>query len=457
MALFLGEPWQPFAGAIAAGGIASAVLWLSTRGGDRDLDHRSAFVAVTFCWIMACILGAAPLYIHPDLGLSLVDALFESTSGFTTTGATVLDGLDHAPRSVLLWRSLSQWLGGMGIVVLGIAVFPLLGVGGMQLFKAEAPGPTKDKLTPRIGETAKLLWFLYLGLTTINAFLLLLAGMTPFDAICHAMSTISTGGFSTHDASLGHYESSMILSTTTLFMLLGGMSFVILHRALTRGIRWADSPELKAYVGIVLGASLLIALDLRTSSLLEFDTTRQALEQGIFHVASILTTTGFTALDFNRWPALASAVLLSLFFVGAMSGSTGGGIKVIRILLVLRVAASQFFRLVHPRGFASVKLGKRNVEEAVLLGALGFFGMWMAILLTGTVVLSAFGSDLFTSFSAAAATLGNVGPGFEGVGPSHNYAGFSDGAKLAMGALMLLGRLEIYVVLVILTPGFWQR
>ncbi len=457
LALFMGEPWESFALAIAIGGAGSALLWFANRTGGRELDHRSAFVAVTLCWLTACVLAALPLYGHSGLGLSLVDAFFESTSGFTTTGATVLTGLDHAPRSVLLWRSVTQWLGGMGIVVLGVAVFPLLGVGGMQLFKAEAPGPTKDKLTPRIGETARLLWVLYLGLTVADALLLWVGGMGPFDAICHAMSTISTGGFSTHDASLGHYESSFILSTTTLFMLLGGMSFVILHRALTRGIPWSDSPELKAYVGIVLGASLLITLDLRNSAFGEFDTTRQALEHGVFQVASILTTTGFTTLDFDRWPPLSHAVLFGLLFIGAMSGSTGGGIKVIRVVLVLRIAASQFFRLTHPRGFRSIKLGKQNVDDTVLLGVLGFFGMWMAILFTGTAVLCAFGSDLFTSLSAAAATLGNVGPAFEGVGPSHNYAGFSDSAKLSMAALMLLGRLEIYVALVILTPVFWRR
>jgi trk system potassium uptake protein TrkH len=457
VALALGEPWLPFANTIAAGLALAALCILPTRGSTLSLDHRSAFLAVTLSWMAACILGAGPFFHHPALGLSALDSLFESVSGFTTTGATVLSGLDGAPRSVLLWRSLSQWLGGMGIVLLGVAVFPILGLGGMQLYRAEAPGPTKDKITPRIAETAKLLWTLYLGLTLAEAGLLWLGGMTPFDSICHSMSTISTGGFSTHDASLGHFDSGFIHLVTAGFMLLGGMSFAILHRGLTRGISWSESPELRLYLGLFGIATLLLAADFRLGSPAQFPSSAEALEHAAFQAASILTTTGFTTRDFDLWPPLSHAVLLALFFVGGMAGSTGGGIKVIRVLLTVKLAFGHFFRLVHPRGFSAIKLANRTVEESVILGVVGFVGMWFVLLLVGTALIAAFGSDVFTSFSAAAVTLGNIGPGFGGVGPSHVYAHLSPGAKLIMVALMILGRLEIYTALVILTPGFWRR
>jgi trk system potassium uptake protein TrkH len=456
VALAYGEPWLPFANTIAAGLALAALFVLPVRRDARTLDHRSAFLGVTSCWAAACMLGAGPYFHHPAVNLSAIDALFESVSGFTTTGATVLSGLDHLPRSLLLWRSLTQWLGGMGIVLLGVAVLPVLGLGGMQLYRAEAPGPTKDKITPRIAETAKLLWVIYLGLTVVDAGLLWLGGMTPFDAICHAMSTISTGGFSTHDASLAFSNSGFLHLVTALFMLCGGMSFAVLHRALTRGLSWGESPELRLYLAVFAGAAALIAVDLRLGLPEQYPTAGAALEHAIFQSASILTTTGFATRDFDLWPPLSHAVLFSLFFVGGMAGSTGGGIKVIRVLVTLKLAFGQFFRLVHPRGFGTVKLRGQTVDETVILGVLGFVGMWLVVLLVGTAVLAGFGSDLFTSFSAAAVTLGNIGPGFAGVGPSEIFADFVPGAKLSMVALMLLGRLEIYTGLVILTPGFWR-
>jgi trk system potassium uptake protein TrkH len=435
VAVALREPWLPFANTIAAGLPLAALFMLPARHAAMALNHRSAFLAVTLSWLAACILGAGPFFHHPALELSPIDALFESVSGFTTTGATVLSGLDGLPRSLLLWRSLSQWLGGMGIVLLGVAVFPILGLGGMQLFRAEVPGPTTDKITPRIAETAKLLWVIYLGLTLAGAALLWLGGMTLFDAICHAMCAIATAGFSTHDASLGHFDSGFLHLVVTGLMLLGGMSFAVLHRALTRGISWRDSPELRLYLGIFGIATVLLAIDLRFGMPERFATGAQALEHAAFQAASILTTTGFTTRHFDLWPPLSQAVILALFFIGGMAGSTSGGIKVIRVLLTVKVAFGHFFRLVHPHGFAATKLGNRTVEEGVILGVIGFVGI----------------------FSAAAVTLGNVGPGLAGVGPSTTYAGFSPAAKLSMVALMVLGRLEIYTALVILTPLFWRR
>jgi trk system potassium uptake protein TrkH len=457
LAVVLGEPWAPFGLALTMGLGLATLFVLRTRREDLSLDHRSAFLAVTLGWLSACALGSVALFANPAVNLSVIDAFFESAAGFTTTGATALSGLDHLPRSLLLWRSFSQWLGGMGMVLLGIAVLPLLGLGGMQLFRAEAPGPTKDKLTPRITETAKLLWVLYVGLTVVDAGFLYLGGMSLFDAVCHSMATISTGGFSTHDTSLAHYDSGFIHLVTAAFMLLGGTSFVILHRALIQGLTWSDHPELRAYLGIFAACALVIAIDLRSGMPERYESVAMALEHGIFQAASILTTTGFTTRDFDLWPPLSHAVLLTLCFVGGMAGSTAGGIKVVRILVVARLAFSQFFRLVHPRGVGAIRIGSRTVDEAVVIGVLGFFGMWFLVLFAGTALLGLFGLDVLTALSAAAVTLGNIGPGFGGVGPSHTYESLATGAKLTMCGLMILGRLEIYTALIVFTPAFWRR
>ncbi len=457
LAVWLGEPWLPFAVPVGGGLAAALVAMLPTRREEHNLDHRSGFLAVTLAWLSASVLGAVPFYLHPVLGLGVLDSLFESVSGFTTTGATVLSGLDFLPRSVLLWRSFEHWLGGMGMVLLGVAIFPFLGLGGMQLFKAEAPGPTKDKLTPRIAETAKILWALYLGLTVAFGVLLYIEGMTIFDAVCHAMAAVSTGGFSTHDASLGYYDSQFIHLSTAFFMLIGGTSFAVLHRALTQGIAWRDYPELRTYLGIFAVATLLITIDLLQGMSDQYPTVAEALSHAAFQSASILTTTGFVTRDFGEWPTLSHGVLFVLFFIGGMAGSTGGGVKVIRILLLVRVATSHFFQLVHPRSFSVIKLGDKPLDQAIVLSVLGFIGMWLMALLVGTVLICSFGSDLLTGFAAAAVSIGNIGPGFGGAGPANTFAHFAPGAKLTMVMLMLLGRLEIYTVLVIFTPGFWQR
>ncbi|MCP4007751.1 MAG: TrkH family potassium uptake protein [bacterium] len=456
LALALGEAWEGFAISIGLGGAIALGLRLSTNREGLELDHRAAILAVSVAWISSCVLGAVPLVMNPAAPLSAIDAFFESASGFTTTGATVLSGLDTMPRSILLWRSLMHWLGGMGMVLLGVAIFPILGLGGMQLFRAEAPGPTKDKLTPRIAETAKILWVLYFGLTAALIGLFLVGGMSFFDAICHSMSTVSTGGFSTHDRSIAYFDSSFINVVTSIFMLVCGMSFAISHRALTQGIQWRAYPELRAYVGIVTAGVLLISFDLRLNMPEEFGSATKALEHALFQAAAVTTTTGLATRDFDLWPSLSHSVILALFFVGGMAGSTAGGVKVIRVVILARLAASQFFRLVHPRGVAVVRLGDKALDDQIVLGVLGFIGMWLILVLAGTMMISAFGHEVTTSFSAAAVTLGNIGPGFGEVGPSQTYANFEPGAKLVMSALMILGRLEIFSVLVLLTPGYWR-
>jgi trk system potassium uptake protein TrkH len=453
----MAEPWAPFGVAVATGLLLGGLLLFVLRGAQRGLGHRSAFVAVTVCWIGACALGAVPLALHPAVHITAVDAFFESTSGFTTTGATVLSGLGSLPRSFLLWRSLTQWLGGMGMVLLGLAVFPILGVGGMQLYKAEAPGPTSDKITPRVAETAKVLWTLYVGLTVAEILLLGLGGMPWFDSVCHTLTTISTGGFSTQDGSLGHYQSGFLHAVVTVFMLLGGTSFALQHRVLTQGLDWKGAPELRFYLGTFAAAMLLLAFDLRTSMPETFPNAGEALEHAAFQAASIMTTTGFASQDFDAWPSFSRALLFSLFFVGGMAGSTGGGIKVIRVMLLAKFAFAQFFRLVHPHGVYALKLGERRVGDEVVQSVAGFVALWLMLLIAGTVLLALHGGDLLTSLCAATVALGNIGPGLGGVGPSHIYEAFAPTAKLVLAALMILGRLEVYTVLVILTPGFWRR
>jgi len=456
IAALLGEPWTPFAVAAGAALGGGAALALPLRRAERNLGHRQAFLIVTLVWCSVCAIGAIPYATYPDPRLAPVDALFEAVAGFTTTGATVLSGLDSLPSSLLIWRSMTQWLGGMGMVIFGVAVLPLLGVGGMQLYKAEAPGPSKDKMTPRITETAKLLWMVYLGITVTAGGVFYLSGMSAFDALNHAMTAVATGGFSTHDQSLGYYDSGLIHFSVTVAMLIGGTSFAILHRALTGRVEWSAQPELRAYMGIFLLATLVIALDLSLQMPGRFANLAGALEHASFQVASILTTSGFVTDDFDRWPGLSHAVLLSLFFVGGMAGSTSGGLKVIRIVLLARAASMQFRKLLHRHSVDLVRLGNRSVEPQVLTASLALISIWLILLAAGTLALAAGGSDLVSSLMGAAASLGNVGPGFGVIGPSHTFATLDTGSKVVMQVLMILGRLEVYTVLVILTPGFWR-
>lgn len=456
-AVFAAEPWLPFA-RTALIALASGALMLLAfrRSDDAGLNHREAILTVTLVWFSVCAIGAIPFATHPGLQMGIVDASFESVSGFTTTGATVLSGLDALPHSVLLWRSITQWIGGMGMVIFGVAILPLLGVGGMGLYKAEAPGPTKDKMTPRIAETAKLLWVIYLGLSLLAGGLFYLQGMTAFDAVNHAMTGIATGGFSTHDLSLGYYDSASIRLVATGAMLVAGTSFAVLHRALTGELSWSEQPELRAYVGILCLATAVLTLNLWIQMPEQFPSLLSALGDAAFQAVSILTGTGYASADFDSWPPISHAVLFVLFFSGGMAGSTSGGVKVLRVMLLWRVAMLQFFKLAHRRGVAVVRLGAHTLDDRILLSSLGFIVMWLALLAVGTLALAAGGADPLTSLSAAAVSLANIGPGFGEVGPSRTFATLGSGSKLVLEALMILGRLEIYTVLVVLTPRFWR-
>jgi|TARA_B110000967_G_scaffold203324_1_gene243782 trk system potassium uptake protein TrkH len=435
------------------GGIA---LYLPVRNQKKELRLRDGFLVVVLFWTVLGIFGGLPFYLSEAPDLSITDAVFESISGLTTTGATVIVGLDDMPHSLLFYRQEIQWLGGMGIIVLAVAVLPMLGIGGMQLFRAETPGPMKDnKLTPRITETAKALWFIYLGLTVACSFAYWVAGMGLFDAVAHAFSTVAIGGFSTHDASMGYFDNTAIELIAVVFMLLSGINFAIHFGAIrNRTLRpyWRDS-EFKAYISVLAVVSVITISYLQINR--TFSSTTESIVTGLFQVVSIGTTTGFTTAEYYSWPGFLPVLLIYVSFIGGCSGSTGGGIKVIRILLLVKQGARELKRLVHPNAQIAVKIGKKPLPEKVLEAVWGFFAAYFAISALMILLLMASGLDLETSFSAVAACLNNLGPGLGDVG--QNFASINDFAKWVLCLAMLLGRLEIFTLLVLLTPAFWRK
>jgi len=434
---------------------AGFLLWLPVKNVKRDLRLRDGFIVVVSFWFVLGASGSLPFILYQALDIDLADAMFESISALTTTGATVLIGLDDLPHSILFYRQELQWLGGMGIIVLAVAILPMLGIGGMQLYRAETPGPVKDnKLTPRITETAKALWYIYLGLTVACAVAYWFAGMGPFDAIAHSFSTVAIGGFSTHDASIGYFDSYWIEAVAVVFMLLGGVNFG-LHFVAFR--RWsfrtytADA-EFKMYIRVLsLVAVICVAYLFFTGA----DDLASALRHGVFHAVSIGTTTGFATSEFYLWPGFLPVMLLFSSFIGGCAGSTGGGMKVIRVLLLLKQGMREMIRLIHPNAQVVVKIGKVPVSDSVIDAVWGFFAAYVGVFVVMMLLLMASGLDQVTSFSAVAATINNLGPGLGDVGA--NYAGLTDFAKWLLCISMLMGRLEIFTLLVLFTPAFWRK
>lgn len=417
------------------------------------LSGRDGFLLVSLAWAFTAVLGASPFVLSGYVP-SWTDAIFESASGFTTTGASILSNIEALPRSLLLWRSMTHWLGGMGIVVLTVALLPLLGVGGFQLLKAETPGPEKDKVTPKITQTAKILWLIYLGLTALQTLLLMVGGMDWFDAINHSFATMATGGFSTKNASVGYYKSPYIEAVITIFMVLAGVNFSLFYRLLRGKVAdlWNNS-ELRAYLMVFFVASLAVAVSLLPA----YGSFATAFRYASFQVASILTTTGFMSTDFDRWVPFAKAVLLLTMFVGGCSGSTGGGIKVVRVVVLFKQAGNEIRRLLYPRGVFSVRLNGKVGRKDVVYGVAGFVLLYLTLVLGVTLVVASSGADLITSLSGALATVGNIGPGFDAVGPAQNYAAFPDYVKWTFSFAMIAGRLELWTVFVLFSREFWRR
>ncbi len=446
--------WSAFVLSAIVCFISGGLLFRFCRS-PKELTVREGFAVVTFGWAIFSVFGALPYFLAGSIP-SPLDAIFETMSGFTTTGSTILTEIEALPQSLLFWRALTHWLGGMGIIVLSLAILPMLGVGGMQLFKAEVPGPTADRLKPRIQDTAKMLWGVYVLLTAVETLLLMFGGMNFFDAICHSFATLATGGFSTRNASIAAYDSSYIDGVITLFMILAGANFA-LHFQVLRGKagEFFRSEELRAYLGIIFVSTVLVMIfNWKDGVYLHLG---ENLRYSIFQTSSIMTTTGFGTADFELWPVLAQYILLLLMFIGGCAGSTGGGMKVARILLLFKHAQVQIFRLIHPRAIRLVKLGNRPVDKEVLQSILGFFAVFIGVFVVGSLLVAATGMDLVSAAAAVIACLSNIGPGLGSVGPVDNFAHVPAFGKWVLIVCMLMGRLELFTVLVLFFPSFWRK
>jgi trk system potassium uptake protein TrkH len=430
-------------------------IFLFTRGGDSSsFTQRQGMAVVTLGWVSAGFFGALPFLFSDSIG-SITDAYFESISGFTTTGATILSDIEALPRGLLFWRSLTQWMGGMGIIVLSIAILPFLGVGGMQLYKAEIPSPVVDKLQPRISETAKSLWKVYLLITVIEIGLLYIGGMPLFDSVCHAFCTMPTGGFSTLNGSIAQFNSAYFEGVITLFMILAGINFALHFKFLKGDFRvFGRDPECRVFLSIL---AILILLATWNTYGTIYSSVIKAFRYAAFQVSSIITTTGFVTANYEQWPALSQLILVLCMFLGAMAGSTGGAIKIVRILLLVKHGYREIFTLIHPHAVISIKLGKKPVPPDVVNSIGGFFILYLGLFVAAVIFMSALGLDARTSFASVAATIGNVGPGFGLVGPLSNYLSIPDVGKWMLMFCMILGRLEIYTVIILLVPAYWRK
>ncbi|WP_136254054.1 TrkH family potassium uptake protein [Onishia niordana] len=447
--------WSSFVIAMAITVSTGALLYWPNRNARKELRTRDGFLIAALFWTVLGLFGALPLMLDGAQSLSLTDAVFESFSGLTTTGATVITGIDFLPEGILYYRQQLQWLGGMGIVVLAVAILPTLGIGGMQLYRTEIPGPLKDsKLTPRITETAKALWYIYATLTITCFAAYWLAGMNWFDALGHSFSTVAIGGFSTYDASIGHFDSALIETICILFMIISAMSYS-LHFAAWREKRlsqYLEDPEARFLLMFLAGLSLVAVASLWLTGTY---TDLLGLRHGIFEVVSIATTAGFGVADFSLWPGALPFLLFVAAFVGGCSGSTGGGIKVIRIILILKQGMREVLRLIHPNAVFAVKIGKVSVPDSIAQAVWGFFSVYVLLFFLMLIGVMAAGLDQVTAWSAVAATINNLGPGLGEV--ASHYGDMPDAAKWILVLAMLLGRLEIFTVLVLFTPAFWRR
>ena len=421
---------------------------------ENHLGTRDGFLIVALFWVLLTLLGAWPMVL--GFGMSPVDALFESASGLTTTGATVLTGLDEMPKSLLFYRQLLQWLGGMGLIVLGVAVLPMLGIGGMQLYRAETPGPVKgEKLTPRLGATARILWLIYLGLTTLCALAYWFAGMSAFDAIAHSLSTLSTGGFSTHDASLAYFDSAVIEAIAVFFMLLAAINFGVHFAVLSHRRPWLyfRDIESRSFLAIVFAVTLLVSLVLLIEG--DYSGWHDSLRDSVFEVVSVVTSTGFGIVDFTHWPDFLPLMLIMISFIGGCGGSTAGGMKVMRLLLLVQQGNREIRQLLHPHARLPLRLGGRLVDDSMVQGVWGYFAVYLTTFAFLTLVMIHAGLDETSAFAAVATSMNNLGPGLGQV--AYTFQDVSDLGKVVSVVAMLLGRLEIFTLLVLLSPDFWRR
>lgn len=418
-----------------------------------ELQIREAFLTVSLTWVTFSFLGAVPFMVSGHIP-NLTDAFFETMSGFTTTGATILTDIEALPKSLLVWRNMTQWLGGMGVIALAVAVLPFLGVGGVQLFKAEVPGPVKDRISPRISETAKILWGVYLLFTVLEILLLMLGGLSLFDSVCVTFGTLATGGFTPTNASIAAYASPYIHYVVIVFMFIAGVNFSLHYWALRgRLTLYYSNPEFRFFLGITaLSTGLIMA-----ARLIEGETvSEEFFRSTLFQTVSIVTTTGFVTHDYEQWPFVTQIILLALMFFGGCTSSTGGGIKNVRLLVAFKFMGSELKKLFHPHGVFPIRMGDRTLQERLVSNIVGFIALYILIFFVGVMAMTGLGLNIDTSIGAVAATLGNVGPGIGSVGPVENYSHLPALGKWVLSFLMLVGRLEIFTILVIFTRPFWH-
>lgn len=460
-----------FKGIIFAGLLTILIgflCWFLNRNASNNLGKKEGYIIVSFGWLLLAFTGTLP-YLFTSSITSFPDAIFETMSGYSTTGASIITNIEALPKGILFWRSATHWIGGMGIIVLTIAILPLLGIGGMQLFMAEAPGFSADKLHPRITETAKRLWYIYFGLTIAEFLLLKLAGMSWFDAINHAMATMSTGGFSTKNASLAYWNHMpMIQYIVILFMFLAGTNFVLTYFMLKGNFNKAfNNEEYKYYLFGILGISFLVVIlilfyqdpTLKTTIIdsKPFGEVESAIRHALFQVVAISTTTGFVSADFTMWNSLATILVFSLFLIGGSAGSTAGGVKIVRIIIIIKNSLLEIKKLLHPNAIIRVRYDNKSIHQHIVFNILSFFVLYMTIFILASITLTFFGLDFISAMSASASSLSNVGPALGSVSPVNNYAHLSEHAKLFCSFLMLLGRLELFTILILFTPYFWKK
>ncbi len=434
--------------------IIGSLITALTYKTPKKVGKKEGYIVVSLVWVIFSIFGALPFYLSGAIP-SYTDAFFETISGFTTTGASILNNIEELSHGMLFWRSLIQWLGGMGIIVLSLVILPLLGIGGMQLFIAEVPGPTPDKLHPKVAETAKRLWAIYTIFTLLETLLLTLGDMSFFDALNHSFTTMATGGYSTKQASVAYWDSAYIQYVITAFMFIAGVNFTLSYFALHLNVKkvWKDD-EFKYYLGFTLGFTAIIAvlLFLNTDTNIE-----KAFRDSLFQVVSLMTTTGYATANYLQWPVMVWTLLFVVMFFGGSAGSTAGGMKIVRIVIAMKNSFKEFKRLIHPHAVIPVRLNHKALKPEILRNVLAFIVVYIMTFAVGTIIMTFFGLDFDSAMGSVIATLGNIGPGIGSVGPANNFSAIPDAGKWFLSFLMLIGRLELFTVLIIFTPLFWKK
>ncbi|MBN2078125.1 MAG: TrkH family potassium uptake protein [Spirochaetes bacterium] len=433
--------------------LTSLMVLFTVKTDISRMHNRDGFLLVVIVWLVASLYGSFPFFSSGEIP-SFVDALFESASGFTTTGSSILADIEGKSRAILFWRSLTHWLGGMGIISLAVAVLPILGVSGLQLLRAEMPGPDVERLTPRITRTAVILWVIYILITAAETLLLMLGGMDLFDALTHSFGTLATGGYSTRNASIAAFNSAYIDVVITIFMLLSGINFTLYYQIVNRRfLSVFKNTELRAYLAIYAIATCVVVFSLQENTYASYG---ESLRYGSFQVATLMTSTGFATANFDAWPSLAKSILLIMLFIGGCVGSTSGGIKMLHVVALVKQSFNEIKYLIHPRGVFLFKLNGRVVNKSFIYSIISFVFLYITIVLISTVVVSSSGIDLISSMSASLACIGNIGPGFGAVGPSQNFGFLPAPIKIWLVIIMIVGRLEVYTFIIILTPYYWR-